>query len=430
MVDALGMTFTSLTTDPLLATPALPTLMKTILVIEDEPIIRSIIAEMLEEENFQVIAVEDGQAGIEAVEVHQPDLILCDIMMPKVDGYSVLSTIRQNIMTAAIPFIFLTAKTDRPDIRRGMLLGADDYLTKPFTIRELVETVKMRLERQATLTQVYIQQANEQSLEWGNRAAELRRAIDRGEFLLHYQPQVSLATGQIVGAEALVRWQSPERGLVPPSEFIPLAEATGLIIPLGEWVLQTACLQVRKWQLADFPPLQIAVNLSSVQFNQADLIDRVQQTLRHAHLEPQFLSLELTESLLVQNVEATITKLTQLKELKIQIAIDDFGTGYASLGYLQHFPFDLLKIDRCFVSGIDRNPKNAAITTALIQMAHELQLKIIAEGVEQEAEKAFLAHQGCDRMQGYLFSRPLPILEFEQLLQQNHSCTSADRTEE
>lgn len=418
------MTFTSLTADPLLATPVSPTPMKTILVIEDEPIIRSIIAEMLEEENFRVVAVEDGQAGIEAIEVHQPDLVLCDIMMPRVDGYSVLSTMRQNINTAAVPFIFLTAKTDRPDIRRGMLLGADDYLTKPFTIRELVETVKMRLERQATLTQIYTEQANAQSLEWDNRVTELRQAIDQGEFLLHYQPQVSLETGRIVGAEALVRWQSPERGLVPPTEFIPLAEATGLIIPLGEWVLQTACLQTKKWQMAGFPPLQVAVNLSSVQFNQTDLIERVQQTLSQTHLEPQFLSLELTESLLVQNVEATILKLSQFKELNIQIAIDDFGTGYASLGYLQHFPFDLLKIDRCFVNGIDRNPKNAAITTALIQMAHELQLKIIAEGVEQEAEKAFLAHQGCDRMQGYLFSRPLPAADFEQLLHQNYSYNS------
>jgi EAL domain-containing protein (putative c-di-GMP-specific phosphodiesterase class I) len=260
-------------------------------------------------------------------------------------------------------------------------------------------------------TRMRVGSANQLLLE-----ANLRHALERSEFQLYYQPKVSLVTGQIVGAEALIRWFSSSQGFVPPSEFIPLAEETGLIIPLDEWVITTACNQVKQWQLAKYPSLQVAVNLSGVQFHQNDLIERVAQILQQTQLDPQYLELELTEGVLMQNTDATTLKLDQLKDLGLQIAIDDFGTGYSSLSYLKQFSFDTLKIDRAFVQNISDDSKNAAITTAMIQMAHDLQLKVIAEGVETTSELAFLQQQACDEMQGYFFSRPVPAPEFEQFL--------------
>jgi EAL domain-containing protein (putative c-di-GMP-specific phosphodiesterase class I) len=227
---------------------------------------------------------------------------------------------------------------------------------------------------------------------------------------------VNLQTGQIIGAEALVRWQHPERGLVSPDKFIPVAEETGLIIPIGEWVLHTACKQTKVWQNAGFDSLRIAVNLSSRQFSQIDLRHQLVQILMETGLDPKFIELELTESMLVQNTEVAIRRLNALKSLGVEIAIDDFGTGYSSLSYLQQFPFDILKIDRCFIRNIADNSNNAAITKAIIEMAKSLNLKLIAEGVETEEELSFVCKHKCDVMQGFLFSRPLPVKEFEQLL--------------
>ncbi|MBD0313464.1 MAG: bifunctional diguanylate cyclase/phosphodiesterase, partial [Microcoleus sp. T3-bin5] len=244
----------------------------------------------------------------------------------------------------------------------------------------------------------------------------LRYALERKELQVYYQPQVNLQTGQIVGAEALVRWHHPERGLVSPDKFIPIAEETGLIIPIGEWVLQTACKQTKIWQTAGFSSLRIAVNLSSRQFTQIDLRTQLVQILMETGLDPKSIELELTESMLVQNTEVAIRRLNALKALGVQIAIDDFGTGYSSLSYLQQFPFDILKIDRCFVRNITENSNNAAITKAIIEMAKSLNLKLIAEGVETEAELSFVCEHQCDGMQGYLFSRPVPAQEFQQLL--------------
>jgi diguanylate cyclase (GGDEF)-like protein len=244
----------------------------------------------------------------------------------------------------------------------------------------------------------------------------LRYALERGELQLYYQPQVNLQTGQIVGAEALLRWHHPERGLVSPDKFIPLAEETGLIISIGEWVLHTACKQTKAWQNAGFSSLRVAVNLSSRQFSQIDLRHQLVQILMETGLDPKYIELELTESMLVQNTEVAIRRLNALKALGVEIAIDDFGTGYSSLSYLQQFPFDILKIDRCFIRNITENSNNAAITKAIIEMAKSLNLKLIAEGVETEAELSFVCKHKCDGMQGYLFSRPVPAHEFEQLL--------------
>lgn len=566
--------------------------MPKILVIEDDQAVRENLLELLESENFDVLGAENGILGVQLAREVIPDLILCDVMMPELDGHGVIQILRGNPTTAMIPFIFLTARADKLDFRQGMDLGADDYLTKPCTADELLRAVATRLQKQAVLTQTYVTALREaeerlnhllhhdrltglsnqlslrerltEILSQPNRAeqdlpilllqlnrwnriyetlgyalgdrllravadrlktyigptdsvarlntdqfiviladvcdrkaviaaaqalldritrpflldeqevyltanigialhphdgnhidtlikhadvamhyaqhkgvnqyefysstmkagpanqlsleANLRRAIERQELQVYYQPQVNLCTGQIIGAEALVRWFRPETGFIAPADFIPLAEETGLIIAIDEWVLATVCAQAQVWQQTGLPSFPIAVNLSGLQFHQEDLYERIGQILRTTQLESRFLELELTESILVQNTDATIHKLHQLKTLGVQIAIDDFGTGYSSLGYLKQFPFDTLKIDRCFVSNIAHDSKNAAITTAMIQMAHSLGLEVVAEGVETELEFAFLRQHQCDHMQGYLFSRPLPDAEFEQMI--------------
>ncbi len=566
--------------------------MKKILVIEDEEFVRENIEELLDAEGFEVISAENGRIGVDLAKVMIPDLILCDVMMPELDGYNVLAALRQDSVTAAVPFIFLTAKSAKTDFRQGMELGANDYITKPFTRAELLGAIASRIKYDDKVREHYnieLQQAKEQlnylihndsltnlpnrlslrerfkqiqptdtdneqlvtilcvgldrfnqinenlgheignlllqavaerltaCVEAGDTVARLdtdqfaiilattqhkqevgniaqtilesisqtfalagqeifitasmgiaiyprdgqeieqllnhantamvhakqqggdqyqyytvaykigssdrlalqtalRYALERGELQLYYQPQVNLQTGQIVGAEALLRWQHPERGLVSPDKFIPLAEETGLIISIGEWVLHTACEQTKAWQNAGFSSLRVAVNLSSRQFSQIDLRHQLVQILMETGLDPKYIELELTESMLVQNTEVAIRRLNALKALGVEIAIDDFGTGYSSLSYLQQFPFDILKIDRCFIRNITENSNNAAITKAIIEMAKTLNLKLIAEGVETEAELSFVCKHKCDGMQGYLFSRPVPAHEFEQLL--------------
>ena len=581
-------------------------IMKNILVIEDDKTIQANILELLQESDYNVIAANNGLIGIRLAQDNIPDLILCDVMMPDLDGYGVLKALRQDPLMAAIPFIFITALADRSNTRKGMELGADDYLIKPFTPDELLKAIATRLEKQTALTGVYtsaLKQASQQLnklahydnltdlpnrlllqerfnyiindsnlaqncsdstskkagneefifilclgidrftriieilghsggdllikavaerlqsclntqdtlarlstdefviiftkinhkkdvidatnyilgaiskpflLEDGNEVfltasigialyprdgkdiqkllqsaskamnyakqqggniyefyranfnvgssdslaleTSLSYALERKELLVYYQPKVNLQTGKITGAEALIRWLHPDKGLISPAKFIPIAEETNLIIPIGEWVLKTACQQIKTWQKAGFSALQIAVNLSGRQFNLPNLRSMLFQILIETGLEPQYLELELTESILVQEPEVGSIRLKALKALGINIAIDDFGTGYSSLSYLQQFPFDILKIDQCFVRNLTTDPKTKAITTAIIQMAHNLNLKLVAEGVETNEELAFLQENNCDEIQGYLFSRPLTAQEFGNLL--------------
>lgn len=574
--------------------------MNKILVIEDEESIRDNILQLLEAQDFQALGAENGLKGVQLATEHVPDLIVCDVTMPQLDGYGVLAKLRANPVTANIPFIFLTALAERSHLRQGMELGADDYLTKPCSAAELLRAVTTRLEKHSAMRSHYTRELKQKAEElndsiyydclthlphrlslrerfnqllgeWGignqepnshsplmipvlclgldqfnrindnlgyefgdlllqavaerittrvgnlhtvvrlngdqfaiiptpvaqKKAAanfaqtlletfkqsfllqhrevfitpsiglalyprdsceidqllqcakkamvrtgqqggnnyefytaafnigaydslaletELRQALEHKEFQLHYQPQVCLQTGQIVGAEALIRWYHPQQGPISPAKFIPLAEETGLIVPLGDWVLKSAIEQAYAWHKAGFRSLRVAVNLSGRQFNQLYMRQRLIELLADAGLAPQYLELELTESILVENAEVAVRRLNALKAIGIRIAIDDFGTGYSSLSYLQQFPFDVLKIDQCFVRDINKNTKNAAIATAIIQMAHQLHLQVIAEGVETEAELAVLKQHQCNEMQGYLFSRPLPAAEFEKLL--------------
>jgi diguanylate cyclase (GGDEF)-like protein/PAS domain S-box-containing protein len=237
----------------------------------------------------------------------------------------------------------------------------------------------------------------------------LRSAMGKEELFLVYQPQMEIATGRIVGLEALLRWRHPSLGLVPPDRFIPIAENSGLIVPLGEWVLRTACRQAREWQSAGLPSVSVAVNVSAVQFRQENFCDLVKHALSDSGLNPQCLELELTESLLLANAEAMVSVVSELRALGITVAIDDFGTGYSSFSYLRQLHLNKLKIDRSFIRDVAVNPEDATIASAIISMAKSLKLKVIAEGVETEAQMEFLRSHQCDEIQGYYFSKPLSV---------------------
>ncbi len=257
--------------------------------------------------------------------------------------------------------------------------------------------------------------------------SSLRRAVERREFLLQYQPQVHLDRGEIMGAEALIRWRHPELGLISPDKFIPLAEETGLIEPIGEWVLRAACAQNRAWQDAHLPPITVSVNLSARQFRQKGLADTIARALRETGLSAGCLGLELTESLVMQNAAAGALMLQNLKQMGVKLSIDDFGTGYSSLSYLRRFPIDELKIDQSFVRDVMTDPDDAIIAKAIIALAHGLNLKVTAEGVETKEHIDFLQGRRCDQAQGFYFGRPLYSYEFEELLQQKSLMVLTDR---
>mgnify|MGYP001251438452 CR=1 FL=1 len=264
--------------------------------------------------------------------------------------------------------------------------------------------------------QFYHPEMNRRSLHRLNLEIHLRKALERGEFIVYYQPLVDLQSGRIIGMEALLRWVHPDWGMMSPGEFIPVAEETGLIVPIGNWVLKQACLQNYQWQKAGFPPLSVSVNISANMFQQSDFLAQVEQALEVTGLPPNLLCLEITETVAMQNVSYITEGMSKLKELGVQIAIDDFGTGYSSLSYLKRFRVNTLKIDKSFIRELTTDEDNAAIVTALIAMSQQLKIKTLAEGVETEEQLDFLRKRGCDGIQGYIFSAPLPPDEFEQLL--------------
>jgi EAL domain-containing protein (putative c-di-GMP-specific phosphodiesterase class I) len=265
----------------------------------------------------------------------------------------------------------------------------------------------------------YSAAANVHSFERLALESGLRRGLEHNEFQLHYQAKVDLQSGNITGMEALVRWQHPDLGMVPPGQFIPLAEESGLIVPLGRWVLKHACAQNVAWQREGLPALCISVNLSARQFTDEDLLPDIAAALEESGLKPQFLELELTESMVMRNPERALAILEAVKRMGVRLAIDDFGVGYSSLTHLKRFPIDTLKVDRSFIRDIPQDPEDKAIAEAIIAMGKSLNLTVVAEGVETLEQHSFLREHECDEMQGYYFSKPIPSELFAQLLRRS-----------
>ena len=265
--------------------------------------------------------------------------------------------------------------------------------------------------------QFFRQEMNIRAVERQFIEGSLRVALERNEFSLYYQPKIDLGSGAITGVEALLRWRHPERGFIPPAEFVPIAEDTGLILPIGQWVLREACRQSREWLDAGFAPMPMAVNISAVEFRSKDFVESVREILAESKLDPRCLELELTESVLMKHAESTVAMLKSLKDIGVQLTVDDFGTGYSSLSYLRQFPVDSLKVDQSFVHEISSHPDDAAIVSAVISMGNSLKKRVIAEGVETREQLDFLTAEGCEEAQGYYFNRPMVANQFAKLLE-------------
>jgi len=552
-----------------------------ILIIDDDPSIRRISGEILAEEGYQIAYATHVREGIAQLRALKPDLVLCDVMMPDGNGYDVLDAL-QHMDQPMTPFILMSGEAIfAEDIRKGMRSGADDYLVKPFRLQDLLESVRVRLNRQkqfqdllnvfksapglpsflngteqdlmglltvapppflialridnherfqrifgregahllyhsvfqrlkalplltsidfyasdqayqiylcphllSPVSEAELNQAIQQAFEapfpyqryqlhlhssvgwvyqetpllpelWLERANlalyqsrlqggstctvfqpqmesklheslhwedELQMALQEQRFELHYQPQFELKTGRIVALEALLRLRHPEFGLIPPGDFIPVAEESGLIVPIGTWVLHEACQMLFRLQEGGHRGLRMAVNVSLLQFQAPDFANIVAQTITQSQIPAQQLELELTESLLIENFRQMQTLLTQLKDTGLTLAVDDFGTGYSSLYYLHQLPFDTLKIDQAFVRPLQRNQQNTwAIPRAIVEMAHAMGMTALAEGIENKEQMQLLDELGCDQGQGYYISRPLPESLLKDLLQTQES---------
>jgi len=399
--------------------------MTKILVIEDEESVRENILDLLEAESFEILAAANGKIGIDLAVSEVPDLILCDLMMPNIDGYEVLKKLNLQAATATIPFVFLTARTAKSDVRKGMNLGADDYLTKPFTRSELLNAVVSRLEKQ-TDDLKYISKKPKHSANFLPELQVIKSSLLRTlakrnlrEFQVHYQPIIDACSGSIIAAESLVRWQSSELGLISPAELIPLAESTGLIIPIGEWLIKNVCNQTKIWQDAGYKDFYSTINISINQLIQPDFVSKILELLAENSLHPSSLELEITEGMVENDVNTAINRMQELQSHGLKLAIDDFGTGPSSLIYLKQLPINTLKIDHYFVHNIDKDKQKSAITKGIIEMAHNLGLEVVAEGVETKTELEIIRALECDKTQGYLLSHPLPVAEFEELLLTN-----------
>ena len=301
----------------------------------------------------------------------------------------------------------------------GISLYPEDG-TDTQTLMKNADTAMYRAkQRGGNIGEFYHQEMTVHAVTRLSRETGLRRALEKQEFVLHYQPQFDLSGGDVVGFEALIRWENIESGAILPADFIPLLEETGLIVPVGEWILRTACAQHHAWQAAGLPSLRMAVNISSRQFDANALMQTIKTVMQEEHMLPEFLELEITESILMKSAEPDIEALQALSSMGMRFAIDDFGTGYSSLTYLKRFPINILKIDKAFVHDITVNLDDAAIVRAIITMAHSLGMKTVAEGVETREQLDFLRTQGCDYAQGFYFSPPLPGAEIEHLLKVN-----------
>lgn len=335
------------------------------------------------------------------------------LMIPKIENVEDAAKIAQKIIeTLKIPFFISDRElfvTTSIGVSIFPIDGGD-----PETLVRNADTAMYRAKDQGRDNyQLYAPAMNARALERLALENMLRKALSNDELVLFYQPKIDARTGAITGVEALIRWNHPERGLVSPAHFISLAEASGLIVPIGEWVLRTACKQIKQWQRKFDHGISVSVNLSARQFQQPDLIEMIRSSVEESKIDPGSLELEITESNAMQNAENTIYLLRELKSIGVRISMDDFGTGYSSLNYLKRFPIDILKLDQMFVKDVPGDRSDGAIVSAVIQLAHNLDLQVVAEGVERQEQLDFLTRQGCDTIQGYFFSVPLPAEQLE-----------------
>lgn len=396
----------------------------TLLIVDDEPQVRKLLETLLQHEGYQTLTAGSGEEALQLVAQQPPDLILLDIMMPGMDGYEVASQLKGDETTAGIPIIMLSALSEPSARVNGLEAGAEEFISKPVERVELWLRVRnlLRLKTRGDWVSHSRELAqrptgmNVHDLARQDLENALRQAVEHHEFTLHYQPKVEVASGRLCALEALLRWERPDYGAVSPAVFVPILESLGLIVPVGRWVIEQVCRQIAEWQQGPIGPVEVSVNVSGHQLIEGDLIADIARLLKQNQVEPHWLEVELTEGSLMENTQHTIASLQRLHTMGVKISIDDFGTGHSSLAYLRRFPIDTLKIDIAFIREVTSNPQDAAITRTIIELAHSLNLRVVAEGVETQAQLAFLKEAGCDQIQGYLFSRPLPVETLERLL--------------
>src|SRR2546421_662448 len=369
-----------------------------VLIVDDDMEIGSILHDFLSK-SYDCVAVNSAADALAALADASFDLIMCDINMPQMSGLEMIPHI-VNLAPESV-VVMISGQRMIESAIEAMRAGAFDYITKPFELTQVDAVVRRALDHRQRLEGFRSRATQRDEME-----QRLRHALDNHDFVVHYQPQVEIQSRKVTGAEALVRWADRERGLLLPTDFIPLAEETGLIVPIGLSVLQAACVQARQWHDMGMKDFGVAVNVSPKQLQENDFVNKVAQTLVDAGLRPEFLEIEVTETSLMQNAEAGIQTLTTLREMGVKIAIDDFGTGYSSLGYLKRLPIDAVKLDASFVKDATSDPDDAALVMAIITLAHNLRLRVLAEGIETEDQLAFLRLLRCDRGQGYFFGRP------------------------
>ncbi|MBI3896968.1 MAG: EAL domain-containing protein [Gammaproteobacteria bacterium] len=343
------------------------------------------------------------------------------VLIQEVTDDKHVATVARKILSALIKPIVLLGQECRVTASIGVCLFPQDAQDEQTLMKKADIAMYRAKEEGKNNYKFYSEQLNVHTLERLALETSLRRAIERDEFFLHYQAKLNLKSGEITGVEALLRWQHPELGMIAPAQFIPLAEETGLIVPLGKWVLRTACAQNVEWQRQGLPPLCMAVNISPRQFADDELVSDVAGTLERTGMAPTLLELEITESMVMQNSDRALKVLSAIKQLGVRLAIDDFGTGYSSLAQIKRFPIDTLKVDRSFIREIPQDAEDKAITEAIIAMGKTLSLTVVAEGVETSEQQTFLRDHACDEMQGYYFSKPIPAELFAELVRRHAS---------
>ena len=370
-----------------------------ILIIDDDDEIRSILSDFLSPK-YSCKTLDCARHALTLLASERFDLVISDIGMPDMTGLEMIPRMTEIAPDTSI--VMISGQRMIESAIAAMRAGALDYITKPFELSQVDDVVRRALVHARRKRDLW---SSDRSREEKTRA--LKDALANEEFVVHYQPQVRIDSRRVVGAEALLRWRHPQHGLIWPSAFIPLAEQTGQIVPLGEFVLRKACAQARRWERMGQKNFSIAVNVSPCQLREENFPETVKSALEATQLRPQSLELEVTETSLMQNAETEIKTLESLRQLGVRIAIDDFGTGYSSLGYLKRLPIDSVKLDASFVKDATTDPDDAALVMGIITLAHNLRLRVISEGIEREDQFGLLRLLRCDEGQGYLFGKPV-----------------------